>query len=69
MTGQYYVSLIVIEWEKLGIGFFKDESIGFLPVYETIDALRKEWPKAAYIRVTPCNEIELSKEGRSKAAP
>jgi len=56
---KHYVPCLVIEWSKLGIygGTIgvddADGSIGFLPVFETIEALRKIYPDEPYMCIEP----------------
>jgi hypothetical protein len=48
---RYYVVLILVKWKELHIEFENSGAIGYLPVYETVEALRKDYPVAPFITV------------------
>jgi hypothetical protein len=53
---KYYVPLMLVHWTSIG---FEDASgaTGFLPVFESIQALRKCYPDGPYICIEPVRHI------------
>ena len=49
----HYVPLVVVEWTSLNVTFDKPTHIGMMPVYDAIDKLRHDYPKAPYICIEP----------------
>jgi hypothetical protein len=60
MKREYFVPLMLIQWQAIGITF-EGKCVGYLPVYETIEALRKDYKNASYIRIES-DVVEMVKE-------
>ena len=56
---RYFAPLVVITWDELKTGtkigpieVQVDNSVGFIPIYDDEDKLRKDYPDAPYFPVT-----------------
>jgi hypothetical protein len=48
---RYYLVMVLVKWKELNVEFDNSGAIGYLPVYETIEALRKDYPTAPFITI------------------
>jgi hypothetical protein len=55
---EYHVALVLNRFDKLvpPIEFDDLHCFGFAPVYASVELLRKDWPDAEFVSVTPCKQ-------------
>lgn len=51
MIPRYYVVLSLVKWKALNVEFENSGSLGYLPVYDSVEALRKDYPNEPFIVV------------------